>query len=104
MLFRSLNSARNIGTLQFLAAIPYHLVSENMLWEVYRLLTKWDIFEESILRNENIVPEFEHELLAISESNAVYMLTTLSAIAMSQKDESSTFVRAVTLHLFQVKS
>jgi len=93
-------SAKNIGTLQFLAAVPYHLVSTEMLWEIYSLLTKWNLFESSD-RGKYVSSEFEHELLAISESNTFYVLTTMSNMAIAREKQND-FVKIVTLHLFQV--
>ena len=93
-------SAKNIGTLQFLAAVPYHLVSTEMIWEIYSILTKWNLHERQEKGN-SISVEFEHELLAINESNTFYILTAMSNMAIARKKQDE-FVKIVTLHLFQV--
>lgn len=53
-------SGKNIGTLQFLAAMPFHLISSNMLWHVYCAITKWTRHQT------DISSEFENELVSVS--------------------------------------
>jgi hypothetical protein len=93
-----LMTGKNVGMVQFLAAVPFHLVSTPMLWDIYSLVTKWDSSA-----SEDISSEFEHELVAMNESNAFYTLTTMSNMALARQGNENQFVKVVTFHLFQVK-
>jgi len=92
-----LMTGKNVGMGQFLASVPYHLISTGMLWEVYALLTKWDSSA-----SEDVSSEFEHELMSMNESNAFYTLTTMSNMALARDGKENQFVKVVTFHLFQV--
>jgi hypothetical protein len=95
-------SGKNIGTLQFLAAIPYHLISSEMLWHIYCAITKWNSLETSnTLACADISSEFENELVSMNDSDAFYLLTTMSNMAIAREGLDANFVRVVTLHLFQ---
>lgn len=86
-----------MGMVQFLSAVRYHLVSTAMLWEIYALITKWNLSG-----SEDISNEFEHELVAMTESNSFYTLTTMSNMALARRGTENQFVKLVTFHLFQV--
>lgn len=95
-------SGRNIGTLQFLAAIPFHLVSPDILWDCYALITKWASSEKNGFASEDISYDFENDLVSMNESDAFYLLNTLSNMAIAREGKEPDFVRIVTFHLFQV--
>jgi len=97
-------SGKNIGSLQFLAAIPYHLISSEMLWHIYCAITKWNASGSNScsLVCPDISSEFENELVSMNDSDAFYLLTTLSNMAIARESLDASFVRVVTLHLFQV--
>lgn len=95
-------SGRNIGTLQFLAATPFHLVNSDLLWDCYALITKWASSEKNGVASEDISYEFENDLVSMNESDAFYLLNTLSNMAIAREGKEQSFVRIVTFHLFQV--
>lgn len=95
-------SGRNIGTLQFLAAIPFHLVSQEILWDAYALITKWASSERDGIPCEEASYEFENDLVSMNESDAFYLLNTLSNMAIAREGKEPHFIRIVTFHLFQV--
>lgn len=105
LFFRSavgiLFSGKNIGSLQFLAAMPFQLISSEMLWHVYCAITKWTISDRF---KTDISSEFENELVSMNESDGFYLLTTLCSMATAREKTDANFTRIVTLHLFQVHS
>ncbi|ODM91613.1 Ectopic P granules protein 5 [Orchesella cincta] len=97
-----MTGGRNIGTLQFLAAIPFHLINTEILWDCYALITKWASSEKDGVASEDISSEFENELISMNESDAFYLLNTLSNMAIAREGQEPDFVRVVTFHLFQI--
>lgn len=97
-------SGRNIGTLQFLAAVPFHLVNPDILWDCYAVITKWASSEKNGVASEDISYDFENDLVSMNESDAFYLLNTLSNMAIAREGKEPDFVRIVTFHLFQVKT
>jgi len=96
-------SGRNIGTLQFLAAIPFHLVNTDILWDCYAITTKWASSEKDGVASEDISYQFENDLISMNESDAFYLLNTLSNMAIAREGQEPDFVRIVTFHLFQAR-
>lgn len=93
---------KNIGTLQFLAATPFHLVKPDILWDCYAHITKWATSEKNGVASEDISYEFENDLVSMNESDAFYLLNTISNMAIAREGKEPDFVRIVTFHLFQI--
>ncbi|CAG7722933.1 unnamed protein product [Allacma fusca] len=93
---------RSIGTLQFLASIPFNLVSIEMLWEIYALLTYWNMYDGNEMKSEDVPSDFEEQLVSMNESDAFYLLTTMNSMAIAREGKDNGFVRIVTIHLFQI--
>jgi len=102
----TLVKGKHLGTLQFLVAMPWNLVSIEMLQEIYGVLTKWNIYaqRQPVERNnnENEFRDFEDELTSLNESDVFYLLTTLSNIVIKREGREPKFIETVAAHLFHV--
>ena len=101
---KALHRGKKIGTMQFLATIPFHLASIEMLWEIYGLLTCWNMYDGIEMKSEDISADFEQQLVTMNESDAFYLLTAMSSMAIAREGKDNGFVRIVTIHLFQVNA
>ncbi|XP_053972222.1 ectopic P granules protein 5 homolog [Hylaeus volcanicus] len=107
-------SSRRLGAWQYLAAVPYHLISSNTLWQIFYILhtesAQADIHVSSIQvqdwENELNCPQlrkkFEEKLSNMPGDESYYLLTTFANMAMARIDKDYDFVRATTIDLFQI--
>ncbi|XP_043252581.1 ectopic P granules protein 5 homolog isoform X1 [Colletes gigas] len=110
----SIFSSRRLGAWQYLAAVPYNLISSNTLWQIFYILhtesVQTDIHTASISlqnwENELNCPQlrkkFEEKLSNIPGDESYYLLTTFANMAMARDDKDYDFVRATTMDLFQI--
>ncbi|XP_051171465.1 ectopic P granules protein 5 homolog isoform X3 [Leptopilina boulardi] len=104
-------SSRRLGAWQYLAAIPYHIVSSDMLWKIFYILhtdssiadlpdfemSQW----ETELNSPKIYKQFEEKLSNLPGDESYFLLTTFANMAMARTDDYE-FVRATTIDLFQI--
>ncbi|XP_024941283.1 ectopic P granules protein 5 homolog isoform X2 [Cephus cinctus] len=107
-------SSRRLGAWQYLAAIPYHIVSSSTLWHIFHILhtdsssanlpeseispTEW----ETELNSLNLRKEFEEKLSSMAGDESYFLLTTFANMAMARPYQDYQFVRATTIDLFQI--
>ncbi|XP_014203959.1 ectopic P granules protein 5 homolog isoform X2 [Copidosoma floridanum] len=107
-------SSRRLGAWQYLAAIPYRLVSLPILWQIFYILhtdsvptndmanpdvtTEWEIELNSSLPRK----QFEEKLSDLPGDESYFLLTTFANMAMARTHEDYEFVRAATVDLFQI--
>lgn len=107
-------SSRRLGAWQYLAAIPYHIVSSSMLWKIFYILhtdsTIADLpdFEmsasewEAELNSQKLYKQFEEKLSNLPGDESYFLLTTFANMAMARSKNDYEFVRATTIDLFQI--
>ncbi|XP_043464914.1 ectopic P granules protein 5 homolog isoform X3 [Leptopilina heterotoma] len=107
-------SSRRLGAWQYLAAIPYHIVSSSMLWKIFYILhtdsaiadlpefemsaSEW----ESELNSSKLYDQFEEKLSNMPGDESYFLLTTFANMAIARSEDDYEFVRATTIDLFQI--
>nr|CAD7586275.1 unnamed protein product [Timema genevievae] len=112
---QSIFSSQRLGAWQFLAVIPYNVVSVSTLWKLFYILhhdcnedesllshasiyTDW----EKLLDSPDLKQQFEEKLEAMPEAESFYLLTTFANMAMARNDIDMDLIRVITLDLFQI--
>lgn len=106
-------SSRRLGAWQYLAAIPYHIISTSTLWHIFYDLHKdcgtgelandltveeW----EAQLNSSSLRKGFEERLLDMPGDESYFLLTTFANMAMARSNRDYDFIRATTIDLFQI--
>ncbi|XP_076173051.1 ectopic P-granules autophagy protein 5 isoform X2 [Ptiloglossa arizonensis] len=104
-------SSRRLGAWQYLAAVPYHLISTNTLWQIFYILhtdsaqttsgvciQNW----ENELNCPQLHKKFEEILSSMPADESYYLLTTFANMAMARGDKDYDFVKATTINLFRI--
>ncbi|XP_066999967.2 ectopic P granules protein 5 homolog [Anabrus simplex] len=108
---RCIFSSQRLGAWQFLAVIPYNVVSLHTLWRLFYLLHDDCQEEENLTNNsdygyklidDQLRLQFEEKLTTMPEAESYYLLTTFANMAMARGPADKDFVREVTLDLFQI--
>ncbi|XP_049842891.1 ectopic P granules protein 5 homolog isoform X1 [Schistocerca gregaria] len=113
---RGILSSQGLGTWQFLAVIPYSVVSLHTLWHLYYLLhlASPDNADDDLDRPDSSVDwerrladpqvqlQFEEKLTSMPEAESYYLLTTFANMAVARGSKDADFVRCVTLDLLEV--
>ncbi|CAH3172967.1 unnamed protein product, partial [Porites evermanni] len=109
-------SAHRLGAWQFLADMPFRSVSSDTLWKLFSALhldiRKLDsvasIQREELMRNdwrevlEGRHEEFIDQLARMSQSEAIFLLTTFANIATSRDGKEREFIEAITSQIYKV--
>ena len=106
-------SSRRLGAWQYLAAIPYHLVSSSMLWKIFYILhtdssfADFPAFEMSATEwevelNSRNLKQFEEKLSDMPGDESYFLLSTFANMAMARSEQDYEFIRATTMDLFQI--
>ncbi|KAJ7394035.1 Ectopic P granules protein 5 [Desmophyllum pertusum] len=109
-------SAHKLGAWQFLADMPFGSVSSETLWKLFWALhvdvTKLDsvasIQNEDSIRDDwrevlqSRQEEFTDQLARMSQSEAIFLLTTFANIATSRDDKERDLIEAITTEVYKV--
>lgn len=107
-------SSRRLGAWQYLAAIPYHIVSSSMLWRIFYILhtdsavADLPDFEMSAaewereINSPKLYDQFEEKLSNLPGDESYFLLTTFANMAIARGEDDYEFVRATTIDLFQI--
>ncbi|XP_011351380.2 ectopic P granules protein 5 homolog isoform X3 [Ooceraea biroi] len=107
-------SSRRLGAWQYLAAIPYHIVSSATLWRIFYILhtdsvpsdvTASDMSTsdwEAELNCTELHIQFEEKLGNLPGDESYFLLTTFANMAMARGHQDYDFVRTTTIDLFQI--
>ncbi|XP_043670805.1 ectopic P granules protein 5 homolog isoform X1 [Vespula pensylvanica] len=110
----SIFSSRRLGAWQYLASIPYHIVSLTTLWQIFYTLhtdsTSTDVCMSTVtiteweteLNYSNLRKQFEEKLSNMPGDESYFLLTTFANMAMARTFIDYDFVRAATIDLFQI--
>ncbi|KAK7871957.1 hypothetical protein R5R35_004755 [Gryllus longicercus] len=112
---RCIFSSQRLGAWQFLAVVPYNVVSISTLWRLFYILHEdyqeeenlslhWDtrLDWERKLSDPDLRIQFEEKLTTMPEAESYYLLTTFANMAMARGSSDRDFVKAATLDLFQI--
>lgn len=107
-------SSQKLGAWQFLAVVPYHMVSENVLWKLFYFFHDSNSSYETVLLHNAIGDlkeklwhlavrnQFEEKLETLSEAEIYYLLNTFANMALARKEEEMDFIKAIMVDLLQV--
>ncbi|XP_014236749.1 ectopic P granules protein 5 homolog isoform X1 [Trichogramma pretiosum] len=106
-------SSRRLGAWQYLAAIPYRIVSLTTLWQIFYILhtdsVPNDLLDpdavagwEMDLNSASTRKIFEEKLSHLPGDESYFLLTTFANMAMARTYQDYEFVRAATIDLFQI--
>ncbi|XP_066590073.1 ectopic P granules protein 5 homolog isoform X2 [Prorops nasuta] len=107
-------SSRRLGAWQYLAAIPYHIISSDALWQIFYTLHTDTSAVETMATNvsplnwmeeltcSRLSKQFEDKLCKMPGDESYFLLTTFANMAMARGLEDYDFIRATTLDLFQI--
>ncbi|KAJ8667148.1 hypothetical protein QAD02_008810 [Eretmocerus hayati] len=106
-------SSRRLGAWQYLASVPYHMVSLSTLWQIFYILhtdaASGDMLDpdnsedwETELNSPTLHEQFEEKLSNLPGDESYFLLTTFANMAMARNDQDYEFVRTTTIDLFQI--
>nr|XP_022906095.1 ectopic P granules protein 5 homolog [Onthophagus taurus] len=110
-----LYSSKKMGAWQFLAVVPYDLISRRCLWKIFYFLHDSDSLAQTILDpidntdfseklwDFSVRVQFEEKLNNLEDSESYYLLNTFANMALcrNQKDDVD-FIEAATHDLLQI--
>lgn len=109
-----LYSSQKLGAWQFLAVVPYHMVSLKTLWKIYYFLHSNDIHTEAILNplvdeeyskeigEPELRAQFEEKLGGLEDDEIYYLLNTFANMALARSQEDIDFIYSATVGLLKV--
>ncbi|KAL0115562.1 hypothetical protein PUN28_010822 [Cardiocondyla obscurior] len=107
-------SSRRLGAWQYLAAVPYHIISAPTLWHIFYILhtdfTSSDITTSNLSTSDwetelncpELHKQFEEKLGNMPGDESYFLLTTFANMAMARGRKDYDFVRTTTIDLFQI--
>lgn len=110
-----LYSSQKLGAWQFLAVVPYHVVSKRTLWKLYYFLHDSDSSAENILVSPEMEDyegklwetamrsQFEEKLASLSDAEIYYLLNTFANMALARDKCDMDFIEAAAVDLLQVE-
>ncbi|CAG9856312.1 unnamed protein product [Phyllotreta striolata] len=109
-----LYSSQKLGAWQFLAVIPYNMVSIKTLWKVFFFLHSTDDQAVDILNphakddysrkiwEKELRGQFEEKLGCLEDAEVYYLLNTFANMALARGDADMGFIHSATLDLLHV--
>lgn len=96
----SIYSSRIHGTWQFLAVIPFHRASRNVIIKLYSILQLTD--KNTECNFEINLSDFEEKFQNLPESEQFYLLSTFKSMALARDLTELDFIKAVIHQLLHV--
>ncbi|KAL0271851.1 UNVERIFIED_CONTAM: hypothetical protein PYX00_008816 [Menopon gallinae] len=96
----SIYSSRIHGTWQFLAVIPFHRPSRNVILKLYSILQLND--NHTGCNSEINLNDFEEKFQALPESEQFYLLSTFTNMALARDLTELDFIKAVVHQLLHI--
>ncbi|KAJ8949814.1 hypothetical protein NQ318_000512 [Aromia moschata] len=109
-----LYSSQKLGAWQFLAVVPYHMVTLATLWKIFYFLHSSDRQAKDILNpladedyskkiwEEELRAQFEEKLGSLEDAEVYYLLNTFANMALAREDKDVDFIYAATVDLLRV--
>ncbi|XP_026298515.1 ectopic P granules protein 5 homolog isoform X2 [Apis mellifera] len=107
-------SSRRLGAWQYLASLPYDLISSNTLWQIFYILhtdcTQIDMHVSNRsthdwineLNSSQLCTKFEEKLSSMPGDESYFLLTTFANMALARTEQDYDFVKTTTIDLFQI--
>ncbi|XP_020300063.1 ectopic P granules protein 5 homolog isoform X2 [Pseudomyrmex gracilis] len=107
-------SSRRLGAWQYLAAIPYHIISSTTLWQIFYILHTDSVPNDVTMSNMSVSEweaelncselhkQFEEKLGNMPGDESYFLLTTFANMALARGYKDYNFVRTTTIDLFQI--
>ncbi|KAK5643248.1 hypothetical protein RI129_007093 [Pyrocoelia pectoralis] len=106
-----LYSSKKMGAWQFLAVVPYHLVSMQTLWKIFYLLHDDDAnivdspssvdFKQKIW-SESLRDQFEEKLSQLDDAESYYLINTFANMVLAREETDMEFIKIGTMDLLQI--
>jgi hypothetical protein len=109
-----LYTSQRFGAWQFLAVIPYHLITIKTTWKIFYFLHDSDASTREILNPEEeddyenklwikeFRIQFEEKLASLADDELYYLLNTFANMALARESENMDFIKSATKDLLQV--
>lgn len=109
-----LYSSQKLGAWQFLAVIPYSMVTLKTLWKIFYFLHSSDKQAEEILNplddedyskkiwEEELRAQFEEKLGTLEDGEVYYLLNTFANMALERPESDVDFIYSATMDLLKV--
>ncbi|XP_063908736.1 ectopic P granules protein 5 homolog [Zophobas morio] len=109
-----LYTSQRLGAWQFLAVIPYNLITIKTAWKIFYFLHDSDLCAQEILKPEDDVDyreklwlgafrsQFEDKLASLADDELYYLLNTFANMALERESEDRDFIETATRDLLQV--
>lgn len=111
-----LYNSKKMGAWQFLAVVPYNLISRRCLWKIYYFLHDPNSFAKTILDpidntdyteklwDVTMRTQFEEKLNTLEDSESYYLLNTFANMALLRNFDDMDFIESATHDLLHVCS
>ncbi|XP_028134145.1 ectopic P granules protein 5 homolog isoform X1 [Diabrotica virgifera virgifera] len=108
-----LYSSQKLGAWQFLAVVPYNMVSLKGLWKIFYFLHSVDSHAVDILNRatedyrkkiweSELRSQFEEKLGTLEDAEVYYLLNTFANMALARDKEDMDFIFSATVDLLKV--
>nr|CAH7757239.1 unnamed protein product [Callosobruchus chinensis] len=110
----SLYSSQKLGAWQFLAVIPYNMVTMKTLWKVFYFLHGIDTKAEFILDTsdqtdystriweDELWTQFEEKLSTLEDAEIYYLLNTFANMALARTEADMEFIQSAMIDLLKI--
>ncbi|KAF5285353.1 hypothetical protein FQA39_LY04452 [Lamprigera yunnana] len=111
---KSLYLSQKMGAWQFLAIVPYHIVSVQTLWKIFYFLHDDNVCTETTLdaadfRNfeskiwsESLRTQFEDKLLSLDDAEIYYLMNTIANMVLARDEIHIEFIKICAMDLLQI--
>lgn len=109
-----LYSSQKLGAWQFLAVIPYNMVTLKTLWKIFYFLHSSDNHSSEILNpldaedyskkiwELELRTQFEDKLNSLEDGEVYYLLNTFANMALARSENDIDFIYSATVDLLKV--
>lgn len=110
-----LYSAKKLLAWQFLAVVPYSIVTIKTLWKIYYFLHMPDEKSEDLIDfsvkadfrkmiwEKQLRSHFEEKLYNLDDAEAYYLLNTFANMALARNEIDIDFIYSSTMDILQVR-
>lgn len=105
---------QKLGAWQFLAVIPYNMVTLKTLWKIFYFLHSSDKQAEEFLNpfdhedygkiiwESELRTQFEEKLTVLGDDEVYYLLNTFANMALARSSDDMDFIHSATVDLLKV--
>lgn len=109
-----LYNSQRLGAWQFLAVVPYNMITNRTAWKIFYFLHDSDASAQEILKPEDNADygkklwvssfrtQLEEKLASLADDELYYLLNTFANMALARPSGEVEFIKAVTKDLLEV--